>query len=90
MKNKYILTTLIFLLILIFFSQNNLINRYKDIKYLERLRTDKEFYIKAIHNAEKKIYELKTNKESLEKFAREEYLMKKPDEDIFVVVKEED
>ena len=31
--------------------------------------------------------ELKTNPKNLEKFAREKYLMKKDNEDIFVIVK---
>ena len=34
----------------------------------------------------KKIHELKTDNDNLEKFAREQYRMKKADEDIYIVL----
>lgn len=36
----------------------------------------------------KRLDQLKTNNKNLEKFAREQYLMKKDDEDIFIIVEE--
>jgi len=76
------------MIILLFFSQNNLLDRFDNISKLNQLKKDKAYYNKAIENAQRKMEELKTNKKSLEKFAREEYLMKKPNEDIFIIVKE--
>lgn len=89
LKNKYILSSLLFVILVIFFSQNNLLDRYDYIRELNQLQKDKEYYLEAIGKAEQKMHDLKTNKESLEKFAREEYLMKKPDEDIFIIVHED-
>jgi cell division protein DivIC len=49
------------------------------------LENEKEFYQEKIKEVEKDRAELMTNKELLEKFAREKYLMKKETEDIFIV-----
>ena len=49
------------------------------------LENEKEFYQEKIKEVEKDRAELMTNKELLEKFAREKYLMKKETEDIFII-----
>jgi len=88
-KNKYFIVSVLFLLYVLIFSQNNLIERYSGILHLRKLQQQKEYYLKIINVNNNKIRELKTDKINLEKFAREEYLMKKPGEDIFVLVKEQ-
>ena len=88
-KNKYFLTLLIFTAWLFLFDSNNLIDRFHDQKRLRQLERDKEYYQERIQEDSKKLNELKTNKENLEKFAREQYLMKKADEEIFVIVEED-
>jgi cell division protein DivIC len=86
LKNKYILTLLLFFLWLLFFDQNNLLERHElNSKYNELLQ-EREYYMKKIEEDRKRIKELKTDNENLEKFAREQYLMKKDNEDIFVIV----
>ncbi len=87
LKNKYFLTLLAFILYIIIFSQNNLIERFSAIHELNKLQTQKEYYLKIIKENTEKIKELRTDKANLEKFAREEYFMKKTNEDIFVIVK---
>lgn len=52
------------------------------------LQNEKEFYEEKIDEVMKDREELMTNKELLEKFAREKYLMKKEAEDIFIVQEE--
>ena len=52
---------------------------------LRSLQNEKEYYQERIAEVEKDRAELTTNKELLEKFAREKYLMKKETEDIFVI-----
>ena len=52
------------------------------------LKKEKAYYENKIKEDNRKIQELLGNKENLEKFAREQYLMKKPNEDIFVIVNE--
>jgi cell division protein FtsB len=53
------------------------------------MELEKEYYLERIAEDSKKLNELMTNDENLEKFAREQYLMKKPDEDIFLIVEKE-
>jgi cell division protein FtsB len=85
-KNKYFLATLLFLVWMLFFDQNNFIERYEAIRKLIQLKSDKIYYQGKIISDKKKLEELRTDRENLEKFAREQYYMKKDDEDIFIVV----
>jgi cell division protein DivIC len=85
-RNKYLLTIIIFLVWVLLFDSNNLIARYKELKELRKLKTDREYYIKRIEADRKKLNELKTDNHNLEKFAREQYLMKKPDEDLYIIL----
>lgn len=87
-KNKYILTVFIFAIWILFFDNNNLIDRIKEMRHLQQLEKDRKYYTERIDKDTKRLEQLKTNNKNLEKFAREQYLMKKDDEDIFVVVEE--
>jgi cell division protein DivIC len=83
-----VLTSLAFLLWLLLFDQNNLAERRKSNHEYNQLIEEKAYYLQKIEEDRKRINELKTNTENLEKFAREQYLMKKDNEDIFVIVEE--
>jgi len=69
-----------------FIDSNDLITRFKMGSKLRSLEREKEYYQEKIVEVEKDRQELMTNKELLEKFAREKYLMKKESEDVFVIV----
>jgi cell division protein DivIC len=86
LRNKYLLTIIIFVVWIFLFDSNNLIARYKEMVELRKLRADREYYIKRIESDKQKLHELKTDDHNLEKFAREQYHMKKPDEDIYIVL----
>lgn len=88
LKNKYLLTIIVFLIWLLVFDQNNLMERFRLIRQLNRLKNEKTYYLERIEEDTRRYEELKTNNKNLEKFAREQYLMKKKDEDIFIVVEE--
>ncbi|MBI5009293.1 MAG: septum formation initiator family protein [Bacteroidia bacterium] len=85
-RNKYILTAIIFIIWLTLFDSNNLIARYKALRELHKLKKDKEYFTNRIETDRKKLHELKTDNENLEKFAREQYRMKKPDEDLYIIL----
>lgn len=85
-RNKYFLTVLIFVIWIFLLDSNNLMERYKEMRELKKLRTDREYYLKRIEEDKRKLHELKTDNHNLEKFAREQYHMKKPDEDLFIVL----
>jgi cell division protein DivIC len=86
LRNKYVLTIIIFLIWLLLLDSNNLISRYKEIRNLRRLRSEREYYIQHIEEDRRKLHELKTDDRNLEKFAREQYQMKKPDEDLYIII----
>ena len=83
--NKYWVVTILFLSITFFIGDSNLYNRYKYDDKIRSLENEINRYQKEIEQNKKKIRELQTDKEGLEQFAREEYLMKKEDEDIFII-----
>jgi cell division protein DivIC len=85
-RNKYILTILIFAIWLLLLDSNNLIARYKDMRELRNLKRDREYYQKKIESDRQKLHELKTDNHNLEKFAREQYHMKKKEEDLYIIL----
>ena len=85
-RNKYYLTLAIFLIWLLFLDTNNLIERYSQLSELHKLNKDREYYMKKIAEDRKKLNELKTDNHNLEKFAREQYRMKRKDEDLYIVL----
>jgi len=80
---------LVFGIWVFFFDQNNLFDRFSDMKKLKELEKEKIYYENKIKEDQQRIYELTSDKDDIEKFARETYLMKKDNEDIFVVVEED-
>lgn len=87
-RNKYFLISIIFLVWLIFFDRNDLLSQYEYRQQLNKLKEEHQFYTTQTAQVQKELNELTSNKEKLEKFAREKYLMKKANEDIFVIVTE--
>jgi cell division protein FtsB len=87
-RNKYFVTALIFTVWIGIFDENNLIERYRLARRIKEYEKEKQHYIEEIEQNNRKLQELKSNSENLEKFAREEYLMKKKNEVIFVVVED--
>ncbi len=74
---------------MLFFDSNDLFNQYKLTKKKTNLESQRVYYVNKIEEVQKDREELFSNPEMLEKFAREKYLMKKPTEDIYVIVKEQ-
>ncbi|MCD4678783.1 MAG: septum formation inhibitor [Bacteroidales bacterium] len=89
LKDKYILITLAFLVWISFFDTHNLISQFKRTRVLKDVQSEKQYYLEEIKSDSIATMELTSDKEHLEKFAREKYLMKKDDEDIFLIIKEE-
>ena len=89
-KNKYVITIAVFAVWMLFFDQNNVLDRMKMRREIKQLETERAYYLQQIEKDSTRYHELTTDKENLEKYAREQFLMKKPDEDVFVVIKEED
>jgi len=89
-SNFYIIIGIVFLVWLTFFDSNDLYTQLKQTAKLKGLEDEKEFYVEKIAEVKADREELLSNDELLEKFARKNYLMKKPAEDIYVVVENEE
>ena len=88
-KNKFFLVTIAFLVWMVFFDKNDLLSQYQYHQQVNKLKQERDFYQKETEKVSKDLDELNSNPQKLEKFAREKYLMKKDNEDVFVIVKEE-
>jgi len=86
LRNKYLLTIIIFVIWVVLLDSNNLISQHKEMKNLKKLRAEKEYYVQRIEEEKRKLHELKTDDQNLEKFAREQYRMKKPEEDLYIIL----
>lgn len=90
LKNRYSLVILGFILYIGFFDAHDLISQMKIRFELQKLNNQMEYLENDTREAEAQIEELTTNKNSLEKFAREQYRMKRENEDIFVIIPKEE
>lgn len=85
-KNKYFIVTIVFVVILVFFDKNNLIDQFKYRRKLHKIEQEKEFYEAEIAKNKEAIKDLQSNPENLEKFGREKYMMKRDSEDVFLII----
>ena len=87
-RNKYFLVSSIFLVWMVFFDRNDLFSQWEYHQQVSKLKQERDFDQKETNKVHQDLDELTSNKEKLEKFAREKYLMKKDNEDVFVIVKD--
>ncbi len=88
--NKYLIALAAFVVWITFFDENNWRQHQQNRKELALLEAQVNTYKQKIEADKRKLYELQTNDANLEKFAREQFLMKKADEDIYVIVEEKE
>ena len=72
---------------MLFFDRNNVISQFELRSKLNQLQEDRIYYMEEIKKDRQDMNQLLSNPKNLEKFAREKYLMKKDNEDIFLIVK---
>jgi len=89
LRNKYLILFLFFILWVIFIDDYNLINQSKIKSTVDDLKSQKEFYINEINSDSTELYKLQNDPNEQEKFAREKFLMKKENEDIFIIREKE-
>ncbi|HEY5688205.1 MAG TPA: septum formation initiator family protein [Yeosuana sp.] len=83
-KNVFILILFVFIVWMLFFDANSYLIHHELNSDIDALETEKEYYRKEIEKDKKAIKKLSTE-EGLEKFAREEYYMKRDSEEIFII-----
>ena len=85
LKNKYFLTAFVFTVWLLFFDDRDIITtHFKHRNELKQLEQSRDYYLQQIDTTKKELEGLKQSPEKLEKYAREKYLMKKDNEDLFI------
>ena len=83
--NKYWVVSIVFVILTFTAGDSSLYKRYTYDEKIRSLENEIEHYRKEIEINSKKLKDLHTDKEGLERFAREEYLMKRENEDIFII-----
>ena len=88
-RNKYFICTLAFFAWMLFFDKNDVLSQYEYHSEVVKLQEEKDFYVKETAQVEKDLKELSADPHMAEKFAREKYFMKKQNEDVFVIIREQ-
>jgi len=83
--NKYLLTGLAFLLLMIFFDQNDWISQKARKKDLKDVNDNIEYLNREIGRMDTEYAAIRTDPKALEKYAREHYRMKKDSEDLYII-----
>ena len=85
LRNKYFISLVAFASILFFFDKNDLLTQYARVTELRELYQSKAYYTEKISSESKELEQLRTNPAILEKYAREKYMMKRDNEDLFII-----
>ncbi|MBT4478703.1 MAG: septum formation initiator family protein [Flavobacteriales bacterium] len=84
-KNKYFIVGFLFLIWISFLDENNLVSLNQQINTLEEKQEIIDSLENEIFQMENKLERLNNDRKELEKFARENFLMKKENEDIILI-----
>ncbi len=82
---KYLLVLILFLIAMFTSSEHNIQMRLKNKETIRELKQEINHYKTRTEESKQRLQELSSDKEDLEKFARERYRMHAPDEDVYVV-----
>ena len=83
--NKYFIVGFIFLVWICFLDTNNVGQMIRSRVTLRRQERQIEFYKQEISTMNRKLEQLQSERDSLEKFAREEYYYHMDGEDVYVI-----
>jgi cell division protein FtsB len=88
LKSKYLITGLAFIGWMLFFDSDDITLQFKRVKELQQLQQSEKNLDQQITDTKKELELLRTNPSTLEKYAREKYLMKKDNEDLYIIAKD--
>jgi len=84
-RNKYFLATVSFVVWMLFFDHNDMFTQLERRSELNELKQSKQYYEKQIAENRKFSNDLQFNASAIEKYAREKYMMKRDNEDLFII-----
>jgi hypothetical protein len=85
LKNKYLLTGVFFLIWMLFFDPKDILSGFERRDKLNELQNSEQHLKQLITESQIELNLLKNNAQSIEKYAREKYMMKKDNEDLFII-----
>ena len=85
LKNKYLLSITFFVVWMLFFNEKDFISEFKRKAKFAALQKSEQKLSEIIKETKLELGQLKTNAQTIEKYAREKYLMKKDNEDLFII-----
>lgn len=85
LRNKYLIASIAFAAIMLFFDKNDIFTQMARNRQLKQLEESRDYYTERIANEQKELDKLRSNPATVEKYAREKYLMKRENEDLFIV-----
>lgn len=86
LRNKYIFFSVLALVWMMFFDRHDLMFQWRMYQKIQQLEKDKLHYQQEIQKLNEERLMLIKNEEALEKYAREQYWMKQPNEDLYIIV----
>lgn len=89
-RNKYFISFAAFCVVVLFLDKNDFFTQLDRRKELKELQQNKQYYTTQITAERKELEALKNNPATLEKYAREKYLMKRDNEELFLVSEKSD
>lgn len=85
LRNKYLISFAAFCVVILFLDKNDVFTQLERRKELRDLKQSKNYYTTQLAAEQKELEALRTNPATLEKYAREKYLMKKDGEELFLI-----
>ncbi len=85
LKNKYLLVGAFFVIWMLFFDPKDILSDFERRDKLNKLEKSERHLKMQIAESRAELDQLKNNAQSIEKYAREKYMMKKDNEDLFII-----
>jgi pyoverdine/dityrosine biosynthesis protein Dit1 len=87
LKNKYVIASILFVIYIFFLDDVDIFKIVHQNNKLDKIQQEKASVLKKYEETKEIVYELR-NTRALERYAREEKLFKRDDEDVYVIVTE--
>lgn len=89
LNNRYVYTTLLFLIVILFIDQFNVFEQIRLSKVLDDKKQQIDYYEKLVPESKQYLHDLQNDTATMEKVAREQYLMKRDNEIIYLTETQE-
>ncbi len=85
LKSKYLIAGIAFIVWMCFFDRNDVTLQWKRISELKKLQKSEKLMSQQISGTKSELELLKSSPATLERYAREKYMMKRDNEDLFII-----